>query len=253
MFEFYIRENAKRCREVVTRDSAKGKSLVIAGAGPSLAETVGVEADMVWACNGALNWMLERGHIVTQGFTTNSYLAIADLWKLAPDVEYILASTCHPELAARLAGRRIHWFHNLVDLPNQERLYAKLYPETIWVGSGLNAVTRALDVAHYMGFERITVIGADCALRGDAVHVDGGAADWATIFGTADIDGREWISTPDMWISAVWLTRLARSSNGTVTLLGDTLPNALMDKDEAFLDELPRVIATNPDPFLIGA
>ena len=47
----------------------------------------------------------------------------------------------------------------------EDWLYIQLYPSTVRAGSGLNSVTRAIDVALFMGFARIIVLGADCALR----------------------------------------------------------------------------------------
>lgn len=47
----------------------------------------------------------------------------------------------------------------------EEWLYAALYPSTGCVGSGLNATTRAIDLAGYLGFSKITVLGADCAMQ----------------------------------------------------------------------------------------
>jgi hypothetical protein len=57
----------------------------------------------------------------------------------------------------------------------------------------------------------------------------------------AEIDGREWKSRPDMLIGAVDLVRRSRESQGKIRLIGDTLPNALMEKDEAFLDSVMKV------------
>jgi hypothetical protein len=50
-------------------------------------------------------------------------------------------------------------------LSYEDWLYMTLFPATIRAGSGLNTVTRAIDVALCMGFEKITVLGADCAMR----------------------------------------------------------------------------------------
>jgi hypothetical protein len=44
-------------------------------------------------------------------------------------------------------------------------MYALLFPATTMAGSGLNSVSRAIDVAMFAGAEKVTVLGADCALR----------------------------------------------------------------------------------------
>jgi len=120
-----------------------------------------------------------------------------------------------------------------------------------------------------MGAGRITVLGADCALRltaprpdaapGSAEHVhwlrahtimhaDGGnaLASGATpmTFG-GEIDGRWWETKPDLVITALTLRRLADALPDLITLVGDTLPNALAGKSEAFLARMPQLTSSD--------
>ena len=46
-----------------------------------------------------------------------------------------------------------------------------------------------------------------------------------------------------MLLAAVELVRRVRDSDGRIRLIGDTLPNALLDKDDAFLDQVCRTLA----------
>ena len=313
-FPAHIMGNAAVCERVVQEKSAEGQHIVICGAGPSLADHVAdycETADQVWACNSALTWMLDNGYRCTHGFTVDQLPQMLDEWYDAPDVEYLLASTCHPHLVEYLMdhGRKIWFYHNFVGI--QERdvelevrpgedpddllddegtvhkeitdedgvkrwaymrriayedwLYSTFYDPTVRVGSGLNSVTRAIDLACYMGAERISVLGADSVLRARrpcpknavygspehtrwltedlVMHVNGGhalASDATPLTLTGEIDGRVWHTKPDMIISAVWLVQMARDLP-QVELIGDTLPNALMDKDNDFLDTLPHL------------
>lgn len=291
------------CRVMVEAGSAQGQRLVLCGAGPSLRDCIADYApkgDQVWGCNSAAPWMYEQGHKVTHAFTVDQTPAMCVEWESLPPVEYLIASTVHPFLVDMLtkAGRPTRLFHNYVGIamppvdmgpaPDGSKrrmlmeyehwLYRTLYPETAFACSGLNSVNRALDVAAYMGFERVDILGADCALRvmkappkgmvpGSPQHVewlenhvemhaDGGhalasGATPMTLVG--EIDGREWHSKPDMMISATFLVKQVRAlrNNGmTVTLVGDTLPNALMDKDDTFLTQLPTLIDHNGKPIL---
>lgn len=287
-------------RYVVRESEAKGQHLVICGAGPSLRETAPdycPEADQVWGCNSALTWLQERGYKVTHGFTVDQTPHMCAEWRSMPDVEYLCASTIHPHLADMLtsAGKEIRYFNNFVGLkgPNNDApvktftnehgvadyllyedwLYALLFPPTVRAGSGLNATTRAIDVAQFMGFETITILGADCCLKVKGakrmpnyafnskehlrwlrkytvMHADGGhalASEASPLTIHAVIDsgtpdrtvrpghGRYWMTKVDMSISALWLVRMARASGGKIRLIGDTLPNAIMQKDEDFL------------------
>lgn len=155
----------------------------------------------------------------------------------------------------------------------EDWLYMALYPPTVRAGSGLNSVNRAIDVALFLGFREIVVLGADCALRvskpcpPDAppgspahrrwlqectvMHADGGhamasGASMMTMDGV--IDGRTWTSKPDMLVSAVWLVKQARAYPGRIRLVGDTLPVALQDKPNDFLLRLPTMVDSTGRP-----
>jgi hypothetical protein len=287
-FEAFIFGNALHCEQVAVQGSAAGQHIVICGAGPSLADhiaEVAPTADQLWGCNSALPWLLDHGYRATHGFAIDQTPAMLGEWATAPDVEYLVASTVHPHLTEYLRGkgRRLRFFHNYVGIKKppvqredgevvafEDWMYAGLYPSTVRAGSGLNAVTRAIDVALFLGAATITVLGADCALRvsrplppetvqGSAehldwlrdatvMHADGGSAlaSGATpLTLQGEIDGRMWHTKPDLMISAVSLVAMVRHSNGRVRLLGDTLPNALMDKDEEYLKRLPSMQTTD--------
>lgn len=273
--------------QVVQEDSAKGKTLAICGAGPSLAEHLDVLAtvDHVWACNSALPYLISKNIRPTHGFTVDQTPAMLNEWESAPDVEYLVATTLHPHVTAHLRqhGRTLRWFHNYVGIvgPTQhwmgtdgqqysaeyeDWLYLLLYPPTFRAGSGLNTVTRALDVASYLGYDHITVLGADCALRVSApkpdapigskpymdwlrtstqMHADGGnalASGATAVTMEGEIDGRVWVSKPDLLISAVWMEKMRRNQPDRITYVGDTLPVALRDKSETFLMRMPNLV-----------
>jgi hypothetical protein len=269
--------------------------------------------DQVWGCNSAMTWLHTQGYPVTHGFTIDQTPHMLEEWATVPDIEYLLASTVHPHLVQLLQGaqRSIAFFHNYVGIDArpveycacghdharvadgmaptcahcpctayeprrmdyEDWLYIQLYPPTVRAGSGLNSVTRAIDVALFMGFARIIVLGADCALRVSRplprgvmagtpafrrwleesveMHVDGGnavasGATETTIDGV--IDGRYWLTKPDMMITAVWLERWRRKLGRRLTLIGDTLPKALRGKPEAYLDRLPAMVDTQGNP-----
>jgi hypothetical protein len=275
------------CTRMVELDSNKGQHVVICGAGPTLRQHAAeycAQGDQVWGCNSAATWLYEHGHRVTHGFTVDQTPQMVEEWVTAPPLEYLLASSVHPHLLQYLTGKghQTRLFHNYVGINKapvaydgrmmefEDWLYAALYPNTIKAGSGLNAVTRAIDVAHYMGFEKITVLGADCALDVKRPLPDGVAVgspehlawleqdvvmhangDHAMAHGatpmtiTGEIDGRVWTSKPDMIITAVFLVHMKRRLKDRLHLVGDTLPAAIQHKDDAFLNRLPALIDKN--------
>ena len=308
-FKAFIYANSLTCEAVCEPSTAKGQHVVICGAGPSLVDNIEYlkDADQIWGCNSALTWLYDNGHNPTHGFCIDQTTQMLGEWFDAPDVEYLLASTCHPHLVNFLQskGRRTKIFHNFVGIPGpgvaqcecgheladhddgcykcecegytevvmsyESWMYSLLYDTTVMLGSGLNSVTRAIDLANFFLADKITVLGADCALKTKSprpkgadfgtelhkkwlqeetiMHADGGnalASDASSLTFTGQIDGRWWETKPDLVISAVWLTKMARVYPH-LHLIGDTLPNALKDKPDEFLSQLPTLRDSNGD------
>lgn len=223
--------------------SREADSVLICGAGPSLHDVAGVAADYteVWAANSALMWMTERGVRVTHGVAIDpSTHMFGKVWQDPPDVQYLLATTVNPGLTDHLwqHGRAMTFFHSLRGLDSDETtLYGVLYPKTVLTGHGLNVCNRALDLAGWLGFGRIGLIGADCALSPDGtMYADGRGVysdDWGVV---GEFDERKWHTKADMLMSAVEFVRHRnRLGADRVTFIGDTLPKALQDKSEEFL------------------
>lgn len=286
---FHDLVNPYAANYVVTPGSAKGQHLVLCGAGPSLREHIAEwapQADQIWGCNSAVTWLAKEGHKPTHAFTVDQTPHMYLEWRDAPDdIEYLVASTIHPHLSQWLidTGRRFRYFNNFVGIKKppvewadvsgtnrvmsyEEWLYALLFPTTVQAGSGLNTVTRALDVATTMGFDKITVLGADCSIQSKkpmpyhlkvgspaqanwlrtntTFHADGGhalASESTPLVMRAVIDGRQWLTKVDLVISAQWLMKMARASGGKIQLIGDTLPNAIKNKPEKWLARLPNL------------
>jgi hypothetical protein len=227
----------------------KGQTLALCGAGPSLAEFTNINSvDQVFACNSALPFMVGRGQHVDAGVGIDQTPGLLDEWADPPDVPYYIASTVDPALTRHLLkhGRELRFFHSTVGFPDEIAAYKK-WPTGCLAFCGHNVVGRFLRVVPWLGFERVDIYGADCAFtRDDVTHANGTTADEAygpTAVAVGEIDGREWRTRTDMLIAAVDLARTARDSNGCIRLMGDTLPNALMGKDDDFLDQVARPMA----------
>ena len=230
---------------VVLADSAKGKDLILCGSGPSLPKVkpllaVHPEAD-VWGCNDALMWLTKRGLKVTHGVgidqSPDLYMTC---WTAPPAVRYLLASSASHQLFAHLIRYghrdRITLFHSFIGFEGEEELYRLLYPPAPMVGSGLNVVNRSIPLAVFMGYQTIYLVGADCALgRRDTMHAGETTAETGIIL-RGKVGGRRWATKPDMLASACDLVRQKREMGERLQFVGDTLPKALQDKDDAFLD-----------------
>lgn len=316
-FESFIFANAQVCDLVVEPDTAKGQTIVICGAGPSLRDTADEwtrRGDQVWGCNSAAMWLHENGYPITHAFTVDQTPGMLEEWQAAPPVEYLLASSCHPHLAPYLLARdrTVRFFHNFLGIRKppveycecghdhsppvvegaahgnctecdctdyqprrmsyEDWLYALLYPATCRSGTALNSVMRAWDVAQFVGAEETVILGADCAIKFDkpppkgalvgspehiewltkhgVMHADGShplrsGATPITFDGT--IDGRLWVTKPDMAVTAYEMEKLRRMvGRKKLRIVGDVLPNAIQNKPDAWLERLPR-FGSEPD------
>jgi hypothetical protein len=263
-WESFIFGNSLKARPekggVAVQDSKKCRDLVICGAGPSLNDpearlALEIARGDVWGCNSALPFLQGLGYRVTHGFCIDQTPHTLDEWPGPPSAEYWLASSVHVYLTDYLlaAGRKVTFFHNFLGTPNERHLYNNVWYPTVIVGDGLNSVNRALGLAEFLGYRRITLLGADCALGpDDTMHAngDGPTAHGATpVILEGDIDGRHWRTKPDMLFSAVRLAAVQRRlGSSRMRMVGDTLPYALRDKSPDFLNRLSRLAPANDIP-----
>lgn len=232
---------------VIAQNAYLGQTVAICGAGPSLAKHEIEGVDQVWACNSALTYLLDTGVRVSAGVGIDQTPGLLREWITAPDVSYLLASSCDPALVKHLQskGRHITFFHNAVGFDNEFNYYCEEWPETLMVGQGFMVTSRMIGVAQWLGFERIDIYGCDCALDGDVAHANGEIVTDAyqdPLIMQGEINGRMWRTRPDMLMGAVDLVRRVKKSEGRIRLIGDTLPVALLGKDDDYLNAVARVL-----------
>lgn len=239
----------------VQQGSYAGQSLALCGAGPSLATADIRGVDQIFACNSALQYLMAKGVNVSGAIGIDQTPGLLREWQTTFDVPYFVASTCDPELIAHLVahGRKPIFFHNHVGLEDELTIYTT-WPDSYLVGQGFTVVSRFIGVAQWLGFERIDIYGADCAFTDtDIAHANGERAHEAYVNplimrGKLPPSPREWHTRPDMLRDAVDLARRVRDSKGTIRLMGDTLPVALLGKDDVYLDLVSRTLAPGEAP-----
>jgi hypothetical protein len=223
---------------VPPKDSQKGKTLLVCGAGPSLRDAEGIKTDHTWGCNRAASYLEAWGWPLTHAFCIDASTMMLEPWRTVPQVSesYLLSTSCHWAVVDHvlLAGQRVELFHCVRALEDEFRLYGHIWPDDVpIVGNGLNSVNRALGLADWLGYDKAYVAGSDCALKGDAFYADGTGRD--TVYLEATIDGKFWKTTPDMLMSATDLARAKWTWGDRLEIVGDSLGTVFADKDEAFL------------------
>lgn len=230
---------------VIEKDCRKGEHLMLCGAGPSLGRLRSVvqahEGD-VWGCNRALNYLHDWGVTKAIGVAIDpSTRMFGTVWADAPKTTYYLATSVNPGLVWHLEPNPIRYFHSVRGCDDEVTLYQSLYPRTCLAGYGLNVVNRAVDLAEYMGYKTISLVGADNALgKDDAMYPDGSKGDAVQdVVLEGRIGKKKWRTKTDMLMSAVSLVQKQRAmkNNGqTLMFLGETLPKALQYKSQEYLD-----------------
>jgi hypothetical protein len=232
----------------------------------------------VWGCNSAAVWLHQNGYHVTHGFSVDQTTEMLVEWKSAPPIEYLLATTVHTHLTEYLIskGRKVRFFHNYVGLQGEpvtidgetmgyeDWMYCVMYPSSIRTGSGLNSVNRAIDLSLFCQYDKVYVLGMDCAIEITAppppvpqghpeylkwleketvMHANGDSsvhngASSLTMYG--EIDGIPFLTKPDMIVSAVWGVKVEQLYD-RISIVGSPLIDALRTKDDDFLKRLPTL------------
>lgn len=158
--------------------------------------------------------------------------------------------------------------HVYKPMSHEDWLYQTLFAPSCQPQYGLNVVARAIGLALYMGFSKIRVWGSDCAAIPDAPPMpqlsDPAYLDWAKnvvmyadgrnvldVYGPegtmvqaegSDFGNRRWHTRADMLITARHLVTMVKyGSPGQIELMGDILPNALMDWTDEQWDQAPNM------------
>ncbi len=142
----------------------------VCGFGPSLSSTYTQLRGDVWACNGAHNWLIERGIIPKFAMFWDPLEVVAKFVKPHKDVIYMVASRCHPSVFEALEGYNYYVWHCAGDACLDGLLgeYQKVEP---MLPGGSAAVTRAMVIVTTMGYRKINLFGGDSSYDGEFTHV----------------------------------------------------------------------------------
>ncbi len=164
----------------------------IAGFGPSLKKTYKrLEGDIL-ACNGAHNWLIEKGVIPKYAMFWDASPLVVKFVKPHQDVIYLVGSRCHESVFDALHGHKVH----VMQIGGDECLERLLEEYRIMepvLGGGSAAVTRAMVIVTTMGYRRIKLFGADGSFEGKYTHVKESVAPETKL--TVWCDGVDYTST----------------------------------------------------------
>lgn len=143
--------------------------LSIAGFGPSLKDTWERLTGDIWACNGAHNWLIERGVIPKYAMFWDAAEVVSSFVTPHPDVTYIVASRCHRSVFEALEGHKVFVFHAAGD-KNIEAMLEEFKRYEPMCAHGSAAVTTSMLVASNLGYRNMRIFGADSSYTGEYTH-----------------------------------------------------------------------------------
>ena len=148
-----------------------GRQMVICAGGPSLRRSLHEvrrrqrqQADVV-AVNATSGFLLESEIIPRAVVLADPQEVLAEQFAVDPQITYLVASQCRPEVFDRLEGCEVLLWHCQAD--DEQSWITPFYPEPVLTENGTTAALRMIDVAFAMGFRDIHFYGLDGSFEAD--------------------------------------------------------------------------------------
>jgi hypothetical protein len=124
-------------------------------------------------------------------------------------------------------------FHNFCGRDFEMEFYEAQFPHgTIIAGEGLNVVNRAIDVAFFLGYQTVTIVGCDNGFPVDGhFYADGSDNEVSHLRPKLTLGNRQWYTTDDMVLSATDIVQKKRKRGGRLQVWGQgTITGTLVEK-----------------------
>lgn len=166
-----IKLNCQRITSLIEAGHEKrSEPIAVVNFGPSLRDTWEDirKFKYVMSCSGAHRFLIERGIVPTYHIDVDPRPhKIKLLGEPHPDVEYLIASTCHPDLFEHLKGFKIKMWH-IFDTSDDG---LRLLPHGQWaITGGCSVGVRTLTISRFLGFTEIHVFGMDGSFAEEGTH-----------------------------------------------------------------------------------
>lgn len=151
----------------------------VVGSGPSIKETHKELTGDVIAINSAISYLLDQGVVPKFGVLWDGTQIVEKFARPHPDITYLVASRCHPDVFERLKDCKvIVWHaggdHDIADVMSRPEVQEKLKIPQPLICGGSAGVTRTLYLASVLGYSDIHLFGADsCYSTLGETHIRG--------------------------------------------------------------------------------
>lgn len=153
--------NVKGRLEPIPEGTTRPEPIALVSYGPSLNDTwEGIRNfQYVMTCSGSHKFLVERGIIPTYHIDVDPRPhKIQLIGQPQKDTEYLIASTCHPQLFEYLKDYNVKLWH-IFDTAEEGM---RLLPHGEWaITGGCSVGVRTLTIARFMGFTNLHIFGMD--------------------------------------------------------------------------------------------
>jgi hypothetical protein len=120
--------------------------------------------------SGSHNFLIERGVIPDYHIDMDPRPhKLAHIIKPHPDVQYLMATVCHPFTWAILKGYKLKTWH-VISGKGTKAWLEKYDPRTVLVAGGSTIGLASIHVGGLLGYRRFEIHGMDGSFRGDIRH-----------------------------------------------------------------------------------
>lgn len=234
----------------------KTEPIAIVCSGPSLKNTWEEIRGFtkILSCSGATDFLVERGIVPTWHMETDPREHKATFVQNPhPDIQYLIASNCHPKVFQALRDYDVRLWH-VLGSENHRGIY-ETHSRNHWVlTGGSNVGLRALVMARVLGFVDMHIFGMDCCGDEGSVfhtgfHPNEPKKDAIKI---ARVNGKDY-STTNVWLhyARQYFKETLKLSDARFTLHGEGLLQALVKEkvsNPAYMEERKKRVETaNPE------
>lgn len=203
--------------------------VAVVGYGPSLSKTWEKIKEFKWviSCSGAHPFLIERGivphwHVAVDPLPGNTVRLIGEPH---PSVEYLIASTCHPDVLEHLKGFNVKLWHIFDSAEDGLRTL----PHGEWaLFGGADAGLRSIVMARFLGFTDLHVFGIDGSFGDTGRHAGTHPSPQKPHY-ELEYNGRTFHTTPAMLACVKQLPHeIDQLTDVQTTFYGDGLAQAIM-------------------------
>jgi FkbM family methyltransferase len=196
-----VAENLARIPGRLTACDDRPGRVAVVCYGPSLEETWEQvrDFDHIITVSGAHKFLLDKGIVPTHHLEVDPRPHKADLiGKPHPDVEYLIASVCHRKVFDLLDGCNVKLWHVFAHEAGRTGVPV-CYPRGEWsLTGGANCGMRAIVLARFLGFKKMTVFGMDYSFKNDGTqHAGWHPKEFPNIY-AVEVAGQFYYTNPPM-------------------------------------------------------